>query len=816
MAAVSNKEVSPQGNADGQAVLSGRHSAWLKKMKSDNAKAKWFSNSTKRHFTIDFDMKSFYYSHSEDQKKISQPIPFRDFQGAERLPAPVRAVKKRVSGCQSTGFVFRTTGRTFELHTLGGSSSSGNGTEAATSFWDAAKWVYMLNAAKDSAAGIGSRLQASAPTLKDKSGMNSCSTPMTMSQQKGADPKLSMTPLSALETTADSMASLGVLDSTGLSTEQAASRLPASVATSGEPTAAAAQAELHTCEVSEPELQPASGITIVPPQAGAEEELGISNLSAAIAPSPSQRRLNPEACDEAGQADPTRERSEDLVKASPDSDAKVDKVVDKQPPTSEELVKATGETQLAVSAPEEESKVTPEQQQVAVFPEAAAAQMLPVSGEVAAKVVDEERVAEPPRAAEESIPGSDEEVKAPAERQPAGHPKDKYQSAPLTCALPAEGCSPDPEVRLTRTGVRRLPKIAGHVARSPRLNAAADAQGGEKTPASVVMTSLETEPQQEGACPIMHQRRKEQNEGLATTEQQVGPSPRDDDSDKAASHTEAEGDQVAQQVRVPEGPVPGTHASAALSGWDEADANPAQRECIPEGPVPEMQQGAVPSGWDEDEKTPGKAACIPEGPVPEMQQGAAPSGWDDDEDTPGEPACIPEGPVPEMQKSAAASGWDEAEADAKPLQRACIPEGPVLGTQEGAAPSGWDSDEGEQPQSQKVQKGGIALEFDMGAGSGPCKKKKAPKALADRLSKRRPLKPLKQKPPAPDSGPLGLQGVNALSGSELQSNTLIAETAAVPNPTPVDLGSGKSSGGAPVSASDLLTEALVGQRRLPA
>jgi hypothetical protein len=199
----------------------------------------------------------------------------------------------------------------------------------------------------------------------------------------------------------------------------------------------------------------------------------------------------------------------------------------------------------------------------------------------------------------------------------------------------------------------------------------------------------------------------------------------------------------------------------------------------------------------------------------DAQEGAKPPSAARDADTSREPVQIPQGPATGTQEGATPSGWDEDEV--KPAEQASIPEGPVVGTQEGATPSGFDSDEGEQPKRQHVPKGrgGVALEFDMGAG--PCKK--APKALADRLSKRRPLKPLKKSPPAPTSAPFGRQSVGGLdsgtattSGTSRQADAHSEKVSAIPDPTPDCHERNERVDGetARASARDLLTDALMG------
>jgi hypothetical protein len=51
-------------------------SAWLLKKKS-GPKSHFFSSTNRRFFTMDFGRQIFFYQHSESEKKISQPIPFR-------------------------------------------------------------------------------------------------------------------------------------------------------------------------------------------------------------------------------------------------------------------------------------------------------------------------------------------------------------------------------------------------------------------------------------------------------------------------------------------------------------------------------------------------------------------------------------------------------------------------------------------------------------------------------------------------------------------------------------------------------------------
>lgn len=126
---------------DARTTRRGVYSAWLKKVKGDGAKTRWLYSTTTRYFTIDFDNQTFFYSHNKEQKKISRPITFKDILGAERLQPSTRAAKRGAKGSQSSGFLLKTAGRAFELHAHDGA--------------DAAQWVFALNAARDMAAAMG-------------------------------------------------------------------------------------------------------------------------------------------------------------------------------------------------------------------------------------------------------------------------------------------------------------------------------------------------------------------------------------------------------------------------------------------------------------------------------------------------------------------------------------------------------------------------------------------------------------------------------------------------------------------------------------
>lgn len=124
-------------SCDARALHIGSYSAWLSKVKGDGARVKWMSGSNKRYFTIDFDSQLFYYSHSEDRKKISNPVRFADILGAEQLPRPSQPSKK--SNDFTFGFVIQTPGRSYELYTI--------------TYLDAKHWVDALLAARDIAIG---------------------------------------------------------------------------------------------------------------------------------------------------------------------------------------------------------------------------------------------------------------------------------------------------------------------------------------------------------------------------------------------------------------------------------------------------------------------------------------------------------------------------------------------------------------------------------------------------------------------------------------------------------------------------------------
>jgi hypothetical protein len=112
-------------SSDARTLCKGKYSAWLKKSKSEGGRGKWIASTNKRYFTIDFEAKIVFYAHSSDQKKVSQPIKFKEIVWAERLPPC-----KKKKGC---GFILNTVDRRYELYT--------------DSNPDAVQWVHALNAA---------------------------------------------------------------------------------------------------------------------------------------------------------------------------------------------------------------------------------------------------------------------------------------------------------------------------------------------------------------------------------------------------------------------------------------------------------------------------------------------------------------------------------------------------------------------------------------------------------------------------------------------------------------------------------------------
>lgn len=147
---------------DARSMHVGRYSAWLTKAKSDGARARWFSSSTNRYFTVDFEAQIFFYSQNEDRKNSSSFTYFKDIVGAEMLP---RQAKNPHSKTNTYGFVLKTNERNFELYTI--------------TYLDSKHWVDGLNAARDIAKGV-----MVAEAHKDRDSLSRAS----MSTTDGMDP----------------------------------------------------------------------------------------------------------------------------------------------------------------------------------------------------------------------------------------------------------------------------------------------------------------------------------------------------------------------------------------------------------------------------------------------------------------------------------------------------------------------------------------------------------------------------------------------------------------------------------------------------
>lgn len=146
---------------DARALHIGCYSAWLSKVKGDGARMRFMSSSTKRYFTIDYDAQLFYYSHSEDRKKISNPIKFKEILSAEQLPRPSQANNKKADDF-TFGFAVKTAGRTYELYTV--------------NYLDAKHWVGALNAGRDIANGACSAAASDVKKHQREPSMSSAST----------------------------------------------------------------------------------------------------------------------------------------------------------------------------------------------------------------------------------------------------------------------------------------------------------------------------------------------------------------------------------------------------------------------------------------------------------------------------------------------------------------------------------------------------------------------------------------------------------------------------------------------------------------
>lgn len=107
----------------------GSYSAWLMKEDGDRDAARWFQPSSRRYFTIDFDDRVILYSHSELDKYIADPIPFKEI-----LWASLATVEPGAAKQHRPVFVVETCQRRTRL--------------VAESEDDAKLWVDALNAAR--------------------------------------------------------------------------------------------------------------------------------------------------------------------------------------------------------------------------------------------------------------------------------------------------------------------------------------------------------------------------------------------------------------------------------------------------------------------------------------------------------------------------------------------------------------------------------------------------------------------------------------------------------------------------------------------
>jgi len=174
-------------DTSGPAAAVGIYSAWLQKTKSDSARAKWFSGTTRRYFTIDFDSQMLFYSSSEDQKRISPPVLFRDFVCADwKIPAAstskllrsgskgfasnIRWPLKRSTAAAEEGcsFVLKTSGKELQLR--------------ASTPDEAARWVSTLNVARDVGRGLRSESRSHQNSAAGFRGGRCCSARSAMDE----------------------------------------------------------------------------------------------------------------------------------------------------------------------------------------------------------------------------------------------------------------------------------------------------------------------------------------------------------------------------------------------------------------------------------------------------------------------------------------------------------------------------------------------------------------------------------------------------------------------------------------------------------
>lgn len=78
-------------------------SGWLIKRKHDSAASRFFRQTNRRFFTLDYQSQIFYYSHSDKDKIVSLPTPFRDITGVEAMEVPTSCAEGGVEDCSESG-----------------------------------------------------------------------------------------------------------------------------------------------------------------------------------------------------------------------------------------------------------------------------------------------------------------------------------------------------------------------------------------------------------------------------------------------------------------------------------------------------------------------------------------------------------------------------------------------------------------------------------------------------------------------------------------------------------------------------------------
>lgn len=85
-------------------------SGWMHKRKSKGLASRFVAETNKRFFVLDFGSQLFYYSHKEDDRHVSMPIPFRELVAVEGNFRPAA-----FSSSWSPFFLLRTRSKSMEL-----------------------------------------------------------------------------------------------------------------------------------------------------------------------------------------------------------------------------------------------------------------------------------------------------------------------------------------------------------------------------------------------------------------------------------------------------------------------------------------------------------------------------------------------------------------------------------------------------------------------------------------------------------------------------------------------------------------------------